>query len=496
MSKTSKVADKGSKASKALNKVKDAGVTKASSSPAAKSKTIAAKVASKEKSSKKSKKEPTPSSSESESESDEDMKDASSSSSESESEDEKPAPKKAEKKVAAKKAESSDSSDSSDSESESEEEKPAPKKAEKKVVAKKDESSDSSDSSDSESEEEKPAPKKTEKKAAAKAESSDSSDSDSSESEAEAKKAESSDSDSDSDSSDSDSEASEPSKKRKADDEPEAVAKKSKTEEVPEGASANLFIGNLSWNVDEEWLQREFSEFGELSGCRIVTDRESGRSRGFGYVEFVNAADAVKAMDAKKGTDLDGRTINLDYATARAAPQAGADRTQNRARSYGDSTSPESDTLFVGNLPFSATEDALHEVFGAQGSVLGIRLPTEQETGRPKGFGYVQFASIDEAKAAHSALNGEEIEGRAIRLDFSTPRPPRENGGGFGGGRGGGGRGGGRGGFGGRGGGGGFGGRGGGGRGGGRGGFGAPRGGALNKGKGSIPEFKGSKVTF
>jgi nucleolin len=470
MSKTStKVADKASKASKALNKVKDAGVTKASQSPAAKSKAVANKVAAKEKASKKNKKkEPTPSSSsESESESDEDMKDASSSSeSESESEDEKPAPKKAEKKVAAKKAESSDSSDSSDSDS-------------------------------SESEEEKPAPKKTEKKA----ESSDSSDSDSSESESEAKKASSdSESGSDSDSSDSDSDSDSDSeetpvsKKRKADEEPAAAAKKSKTEDLPEGAVANLFIGNLSWNVDEEWLQREFAEFGELNGVRIVTDRETGRSRGFGYVEYTNAADAVKAMEAKKGTDLDGRTINLDYAAPRQANPP-ADRSQDRARSYGDSTSPESDTLFVGNLPFSATEDALHEAFGAHGSVLGIRLPTEQETGRPKGFGYVQFSSIDEAKAAHSALNGHELEGRAIRLDFSTPRPAGGDRGGFGGrgrggggfgGRGGGGRGGGRGGFGDRG-----------GRGGGRGGFGDRGGrGGLNKGKGSIPEYKGTKVTF
>jgi nucleolin len=58
------------------------------------------------------------------------------------------------------------------------------------------------------------------------------------------------------------------------------TAKKTKTAPAPEGASPNLFVGNLSWNVDEEWLQREFSEFGELSGVRIVTDRDSGRSRG------------------------------------------------------------------------------------------------------------------------------------------------------------------------------------------------------------------------
>jgi nucleolin len=213
-------------------------------------------------------------------------------------------------------------------------------------------------------------------------------------------------------------------------------------------------------------------------------------SSSFGYVEYTNAADAAKAYEAKKGSDLDGRTINLDYATGRQNKQEGGDRAQARAGKYGDQTSPASDTLFVGNLPFSASEDALRDMFSEQGSILGIRLPTDPESGRPKGFGYIQFSSVEEAKAAHGALNGEELEGRSLRLDFSTPRPANGDRGGFGG------RGGGRGG--------GFGGRGGGGRGGGRGrgGFGGRGGGfggrdgGFNKAKGSIPEFKGSKITF
>ena len=72
--------------------------------------------------------------------------------------------------------------------------------------------------------------------------------------------------------------------KRKAEGEDASVVKKGKTE-AAEGnstATGNLFVGNLSWNVDEEWLRSEFEEFGELSGVRIVTDRDSGRSRGYG----------------------------------------------------------------------------------------------------------------------------------------------------------------------------------------------------------------------
>lgn len=199
----------------------------------------------------------------------------------------------------------------------------------------------------------------------------------------------------------------------------------------------------------------------------------------FGYVEYTNAADAAKAFEVKKGTEIDGRPINLDYAAARQPKdqQGGRDRVQARARNFGDQTSPESDTLFVGNMPWSASEDALRDMFSEKGNIMGIRLPTDPESGRPKGFGYVQFSSVDEARQAQGDLNGQELDGRPLRLDFSTPRP--SNGGSpRGGGRGG------------RGGGGGRGGR------GGRGGFGGGRGGGMNKAKGSIPEFKGSKITF
>ena len=194
---------------------------------------------------------------------------------------------------------------------------------------------------------------------------------------------------------------------------------------------------------------------------------------------------------------IDGREANVDFSTPRSNDGPGdyKDRSQNRAQSFGDQTSPESDTLFVGNISFDANEDILSEEFGKHGTVIGVRLPTDMDSGNPKGFGYVQFASVDEAREALNNMRGAAICDRPIRLDFSTPRQntgdsPR---GGRGRGRGfgdRGGRGGGRG-FGdrgGRGGGRGFGDRG--GRGGSRGG----RGGSTNRG--GFGDFKGQKKTF
>jgi RNA recognition motif-containing protein len=94
--------------------------------------------------------------------------------------------------------------------------------------------------------------------------------------------------------------------------------------------------------------------------------------------------------------------------------------------------------IYVGNLPFSATEDAVRTLFSAHGTVTSVALPTDRETGRPRGFGFVEMAS-NEAAAAISALNGQSMDGRALRINEAQDRPPSRGGGGGGGGRSGGG---------------------------------------------------------
>jgi hypothetical protein len=126
--------------------------------------------------------------------------------------------------------------------------------------------------------------------------------------------------------------------------------------------------------------------------------------------------------------------------------------------------------LFVGNLSYDTTEDALIAAFEQDGrQVSSCRIMTDRDTGRSRGFAFVEMANDEEADAAIQAMDGVEVDGRPLRVNEATERRPQGGGGGFGGG-GGGGRGGGGGGRGG--GGGGFGGGGRGGRGGGGGGFG------------------------
>ena len=93
--------------------------------------------------------------------------------------------------------------------------------------------------------------------------------------------------------------------------------------------------------------------------------------------------------------------------------------------------------LYVGNLPFAATEDSLRELFAQAGAVNSATIITDRDTGRSKGFGFVEMSSDSEASEAITKFNGSSFEGRTITVNEARPKVPRDDGGR--GGRGGGG---------------------------------------------------------
>ena len=94
--------------------------------------------------------------------------------------------------------------------------------------------------------------------------------------------------------------------------------------------------------------------------------------------------------------------------------------------------------LYVGNLSYETTEAAIRTAFEAHGEVTSVNLITDRDSGRPKGFGFVEMASPDDAQKAKGALDGTQVDGRALKVDVAkeqAPRAPRPSGGGgFGGG--------------------------------------------------------------
>lgn len=92
--------------------------------------------------------------------------------------------------------------------------------------------------------------------------------------------------------------------------------------------------------------------------------------------------------------------------------------------------------IYVGNLSFNTTEDSLREVFGQFGEVSSARIISDRETGRSRGFGFVEMPSDEEGQAAISALNNTDLDGRTLTVNEARPREDNRRGGGGGGGRG------------------------------------------------------------
>jgi cold-inducible RNA-binding protein len=85
----------------------------------------------------------------------------------------------------------------------------------------------------------------------------------------------------------------------------------------------NIFVGNLSFNTNEDELRAAFESYGQVDRVSILTDRETGRSRGFGFVEMVSNEDGEKAITALNGSQLGGRTINVNEARPKAERASG-----------------------------------------------------------------------------------------------------------------------------------------------------------------------------
>ena len=87
--------------------------------------------------------------------------------------------------------------------------------------------------------------------------------------------------------------------------------------------SKKLFVGGLAWATDDDGLRIAFEQFGEVTDAKVITDRDTGRSRGFGFVTFESGADADNAQQAMDGNELDGRRLNVSEARERTPRRGG-----------------------------------------------------------------------------------------------------------------------------------------------------------------------------
>lgn len=99
--------------------------------------------------------------------------------------------------------------------------------------------------------------------------------------------------------------------------------------------SKKLFVGGLAWATTDDGLLQAFEQFGEVLEAKVITDRETGRSRGFGFVTFADGAAADTAIQEMDGRELDGRTVNVNEARERAPRGGGGGGGRGGGGGYG-----------------------------------------------------------------------------------------------------------------------------------------------------------------
>ncbi len=111
--------------------------------------------------------------------------------------------------------------------------------------------------------------------------------------------------------------------------------------------NSKLFVGGISWNTDDEGLKRAFEKYGSVKDAKVITDRETGRSRGFAFVTFDREEDAAAAISGMDGSNLDGRAIRVNAAENKPRSGGGGyrdDRGGNRNRDDRNWNGPQVET--------------------------------------------------------------------------------------------------------------------------------------------------------
>ncbi|KAJ8441986.1 hypothetical protein Cgig2_020131 [Carnegiea gigantea] len=198
------------------------------------------------------------------------------------------------------------------------------------------------------------------------------------------------------------------------------------------------FVGGLAWATDDMSLERAFSQWGEVTESKIINDRETGRSRGFGFVTFQSEQEMRDAIQGMNGQTLDGRQITVNEAQSRGSGGGGGYRGGNGG-GYGGGNRGYGGRLEGGGYGSGHASSAA--LLGPPTTCPWRELSLSGEKSlnlRSRGFGFVTFATERAMRDAIEGMNGQTLDGRQITVNEAQSRGSGGGGGGYRGGNGGG----------------------------------------------------------
>ncbi|XP_040397130.1 ELAV-like protein 2 isoform X4 [Cygnus olor] len=176
-----------------------------------------------------------------------------------------------------------------------------------------------------------------------------------------------------------------------------------------EDSKTNLIVNYLPQNMTQEELKSLFGSIGEIESCKLVRDKITGQSLGYGFVNYVDPKDAEKAINTLNGLRLQTKTIKVSY----ARPSSASIRDAN---------------LYVSGLPKTMTQKELEQLFSQYGRIITSRILVDQVTGVSRGVGFIRFDKRIEAEEAIKGLNGQKPPGATepITVKFAN-NPSQKN---------------------------------------------------------------------
>ncbi|KAM5559300.1 33 kDa ribonucleoprotein, chloroplastic [Rosa sericea] len=185
--------------------------------------------------------------------------------------------------------------------------------------------------------------------------------------------------------------------------------------------AGRLYVGNLPYSMTSTQLSEIFGEAGTVTYSEIIYDRVTDRSRGFGFVTMSNVEEAQEAIRMFDGSQVGGRTVRVNFPEV---PRGGEREILGpKIRNPGYKVYIDSpNKIYAGNLGWGLTSQGLKDAFEGQPGLLGAKVIYERGSGRSRGFGFVTFDTAAAAEAAVTAMNGVEVDGRALRLNMASER--------------------------------------------------------------------------